>query len=240
MAVAAPIPAAAAGSDDYPYRGSVGAVDPWGFYTGFCNSFVVWRLNQAGIHFRGATLSGPNGRSRFFGNAWTWDAAAREIGFTVDTVPAPGAVAVWHGGEGGAWPTGHVAYVMAVDGAGRAILEEYNWSVRFGYGIRTGQAPRYIHFVNQPAPRPAPAPAPAAHQFQTSDTLRARSGPGTTFAVLRLIPEGAAIQVVCQTRSASVINGSGIWDRLIDGSFVTDYYTTTPAFNDFSPGIAHC
>jgi hypothetical protein len=27
---------------------------------------------------------------------------------------------------------------------------------------------------------------------------------------------------------------------LSDGSYITDYYTTTPAFNTFTPGIPHC
>jgi hypothetical protein len=46
--------------------------------------------------------------------------------------------------------------------------------------------------------------------------------------------------VVCQVRSTSVINGTGIWDRLSDGSYVTDYYTSTPAFNNYSPGLSRC
>jgi hypothetical protein len=27
---------------------------------------------------------------------------------------------------------------------------------------------------------------------------------------------------------------------LSDGSYVTDYYTSTPAFNTFSPGLSRC
>ena len=229
---------ATVGVDDYPYRGTVGIVDPWGFYTGYCTSFVAWRLSQAGIRFHGSTLSGPNGQTRFFGNAGDWDRAAAEIGFAVDTWPTPGAVAIWHGGEGGAWAGGHAAYVMAVDGAGRATVEEYNWSVRFGYGIRTTAAPRYIHF--SAAPPPPVAPPSSTRQYHTTAVVRARTGPGTSFAMVRVIPSGAAIQIACQTRTASVINGTGIWDRLADGTYVTDYYTTTPAFNTFSPGISRC
>jgi len=242
------ISSAAIGTDDYPYRGTVGLVDPWGFYTGYCTSFVAWRLSQAGVNFRHATLTGPNGQSRFFGNAGDWDQAARGAGFTVDARPTPGSVGIWHGGEWGAWPGGHAAYVVAVDAAGHATVEEYNWGVRFGYGMRTTQAPRYIHFTG-PAPTPSvqpPAtlapqpPASSFRVFRVTSAVRARTGPGTMFAVVRVIPNGATIQVACQVRSGSIINGSGIWDRLTDGTYVTDFYTTTPAFNDFSPGIARC
>jgi len=240
---------AAVGEDDYPYRGSVGRVDPWGFYTGYCTSFVAWRLSQAGLPLRGAVLSGPNGQARFFGNAGDWDRAAGQIGFVVDATPSPGSVAVWHGGEGGAWPTGHAAYVVAVAAAGQAIVEEYNWSFRFRYGSRTVRAPRYIHFrpapppppVLTPPPPPPPSPAPwPAREYRVTTYLRARTGPGTSFGIVRVIPAGGAIWVACQARSASLVSGSGIWDRLTDGTWVTDYYTTTPAYNDFSPGLARC
>ncbi len=229
----------AVGSDDFPYRGTVGRLDPWGFYTGYCTSFVAWRLSQAGVTFRGATLRGRNGQTRFFGNAGDWDAAARAIGFVVDNRPAPGAVALWHGSEGGAWSTGHVAYVLGVDGAGRAQVEEYNWGARYRYGTRTTRTATYIHFTRAVAPPPAPPP-PSARAFRTTTDLRARSGPGIGFAVVRVLPSGATIQIACQVRSSSIVSGSGIWDRLTDGTYVTDYYTTTPAFNDFSPGIARC
>lgn len=229
----------AVGSDDFPYRGIVGRLDPWGFYTGYCTSFVAWRLAQAGIPFRGATLRGPSGQARLFGNAGDWDAAARAIGFLVDNRPTPGAVAVWHGGQDGAWPTGHVAYVTGVDAAGGALVEEYNWGARFRYGTRATRTATYIHFTGAVTP-PPPPPPPSARGFGTTTDLRARTGPGTDFAIVRVLPSGATIQIACQVRSSSVVGGSGIWDRLTDGTYVTDYYTTTPAFNDFSPGVARC
>jgi len=232
----------AAGVDDFPYRGTVNKLDPWGFYTGYCTSFVAFRLSQEGIRFHGASLQGPNGKTAFFGNGGSWDAAAASIGYVVDSHPTVGSVAVWHGGEDGAWWGGHVAYVMAVDGAGNATVEEYNWSNYLRYGQRTTRAKRYIHFVVGPISLPTQgAPAkPAGHPYRTTDMVRQRTGPGTGFRTLGILPAGQRIVVVCQVRSASVINGTGIWDRLSDGSYVTDYYTTTPAFNRFSPGLSHC
>ena len=74
----------AAGLDDYPYRGTVNKPDPWGFYSGYCTSFVAFRLSQEGVVFHGASLKGPNGKTAFFGNGGSWDAAAASIGYVVD------------------------------------------------------------------------------------------------------------------------------------------------------------
>jgi surface antigen len=231
----------AAGVDDYPYRGTVNKLDPWGFYTGYCTSFAAFRLSQEGVGLHGASLQGPNGKTAFFGNGGTWDAAAASIGYVVDSHPTVGSVAVWHGGEDGAWWGGHVAYVMAVDAAGNAIVEEYNWSNYLRYGQRTVRAHRYIHFVGA-AVRPVSTPPaqPSGHWFSTTDTVRQRFGPGTGYGTVRVLPVGSRILIVCQVRSGSVVRGTAVWDRLSDGTYVTDYYTTTPAFNRFSPGLTRC
>ena len=240
------ISVSAAGVDDYPYRGHANQLDPWGFYTGYCTSFTAFRLSQEGVVFHGASLRGPNGKTAFFGNGGSWDAAAASIGYSVDTTPSVGSVAVWHGGEGGAWWGGHVAYVMAVDSAGNATVEEYNWSHYLAYGQRTVRAPRYIHFVGGATIRPISNPNPGApsqpsgHLYRTTAVLRERSGPGTWYATRGMLPAGAPISIVCQVRSRSTIRGTGIWDRLSNGAYITDYYTTTPVYNQFTPGIPHC
>jgi surface antigen len=233
----------AAGVDDYPYRGAPNQLDPWGFYTGYCTSFAAFRLSQQGITFHGASLQGPNGKSAFFGNGGSWDAAAASIGYAVDATASVGSVAVFHGGEGGAWPGGHVAYVMAVDPAGNATLEEYNWSNYLRYGQRVTRAPRYIHFTSAAVVRPVLLPRPSApvgHPYRTTAPVRQRSGPATWFRPVGVLPAGQRIMIVCQVRSRSVINGTAVWDRLSNGAYVTDYYTTTPAFNQFSPGLPRC
>lgn len=233
----------AAGLNDYPLRGTVNRLDPWGFYSGYCTSFVAFRLSQEGVVFHGASLKGPNGKTAFFGNGGSWDAAAASIGYVVDSHPTVGSVAVWHGGEDRAWWGGHVGYVMAVDRAGNATVEEYNWSNYLRYDQRTTQAHRYIHFVGAtviPVSLP-PAPSqPAGHPFRTTDVVRERSGPGTGYRSVGILPAGQRIMIVCQVRSTSIVRGTGMWDRLGDGAYVTDYYTTTPTFNSFSPGLTRC
>lgn len=69
--------------------------------------------------------------------------------------------------------------------------------------------------------------------------LNARSGPGTGHAVVRKLAEGAAIDISCQTKGENV-RGSTIWDKLSDGSYISDFYTTTPMYAAYSPGIPVC
>jgi surface antigen len=241
LAMPASTAALAAGRDDFPYRGTVNVADPWGFYSGYCTSFAAFRLSQEGVVFHHASLTGPNGKTAFFGNGGSWDAAAAAIGYRVDTHPSVGAIAVWHGGEDHAWWGGHVAYVMAVDAASRATVEEYNWTSLYKYDQRVVQAPRYIHFEQgHAAATPAATTRAAGHPYATTHVLNERAGPSTTSARVGQLSRGARIMIVCQSRSHSVINGSAIWDRLDNGAYVADFYTTTPAFNRFSPGLSAC
>ena len=248
--VGIPMMTVSATGDDYPFKGRPNVVDPWGFYTGYCTSFTAWRLSQAGIVFHGASLRGPNGQTARFGNGGNWDAAARAVGLTVDSHPSVGAVAVWHGGEGFAWPGGHVAYVAAVSGT-QVVVEEYNWSHYLAYDTRVTQAPRYIHFRPAPGGGAPPPPAPPApsrpaaavmvgHPYRTTHTLRIRAAASVQSRSIGLLPAGSRIMVVCQVRSASAVNGDRIWDRLQGGGYVADYYTTTPGVRTFSPGLPRC
>src|SRR5438128_4315235 len=93
----------AAGVNDYPYRGTVNKLDPWGFYTGYCTSFVAFRLTQEGVTFHGASLRGPNGKTAFFGYGGSWDAAAVSMVDGVERHQTVGAVAVSRGVEEHSW-----------------------------------------------------------------------------------------------------------------------------------------
>jgi surface antigen len=237
LSTSTPARAVAASGDDYPYRGTVNRLDAFGFYTGYCASFAAWRLSQHGVRFQSATLRGPNGQTQFFGNAGDWDRNALAVGYAVDTHPTVGAIAIWHAGEDRAWSTGHAAYVAAVDAAGNATVEEYNWSALYAYDQRVARAPRYIHFGS---PGPVVAPTPVAPLFRTTHAVNERTGPGFGYGVVATLPAGAGVRIVCQARSASVVNGTPIWDRLTDGRYVTDFYVSTPAYATFSPGLARC
>ena len=137
-------PPAYAGTDDYPAKWRdipIDSVfDTWRMYNRECTSFVAFRL------------SSRNGfEMPFHNDAGGWGADARARGYTVDTKPAPGAVA-W-------WSYGHLAWVEAVNADGSVVTEEYNWRVGGvpdgAYHRRTiaASAPTgYIHFKDLAAP----------------------------------------------------------------------------------------
>lgn len=115
--------------NDYPYKGKCdagGGVDPWLYYRCQCTSFVAWRINERlGIKFHNKYLGAH------WGDAKTWDDAAKQTGVKVNSTPTPGSLAVSNKGE-----SGHVAWVTAVAGD-RVEVEEYNWAVTEGYGKRS-------------------------------------------------------------------------------------------------------
>jgi hypothetical protein len=71
------------------------------------------------------------------------------------------------------------------------------------------------------------------------------SGPGTTsFQPVGAVHEGQTVGIACQAVGQAVTGAQGgsspIWDRLLDGAFVPDYYIDTPDYGTFSPRIPRC
>ncbi|KAJ2758666.1 hypothetical protein H4S06_002598 [Coemansia sp. BCRC 34490] len=123
-------------TDDYPYAGDCDGVDPWLYYKCQCTSFAAWRINKRlGVDFHNK-YKGPN-----WGNANTWDDAARASGVAINSKPVAGCIAQTDGGK-----YGHVAWVSKVSSAS-VTVEEYNYNSPLKYGTRTvpKSAFRYIH-----------------------------------------------------------------------------------------------
>ncbi|MEV5434177.1 SH3 domain-containing protein [Streptomyces sp. NPDC052701] len=60
--------------------------------------------------------------------------------------------------------------------------------------------------------------------------LNVRSGPGTGYTVVRVLPEGAKVAIFCQSPGTSVTGPYGtsnIWDNIDDGAYVADAYVDT-------------
>lgn len=154
LALLAPASPAMA-ADDYPYRGQTG-VDPWGFYKGYCTSFVAYRMNRnAGPMSFYNYMDGGH-----FGNAGNWGPNAQKLGYPVNKTPAVGAIAWWAAGT--ISTLGHVAYVEAVNSDGTVVVEEYNY-IRLQYGRRTiptSSVSGYIHFHDVPPPPPPDTTVP--------------------------------------------------------------------------------
>lgn len=67
----------------------------------------------------------------------------------------------------------------------------------------------------------------------------ARSGPATSYPVVKAYPAGAAVTVVCQAPGARVAT-TNLWDKLPDGSYVSDYNVSTPSKTTYSGLAGRC
>jgi uncharacterized protein YraI len=78
-----------------------------------------------------------------------------------------------------------------------------------------------------------------SYQVTSGGTLNARSGPATSYPVVRAHPSGSSLSVVCQTTGQRV-GTTPVWDRLTNGTWVTDYYVSTPSNTGFSSALPQC
>jgi Domain of unknown function (DUF1906) len=63
----------------------------------------------------------------------------------------------------------------------------------------------------------------------------ARSGPGRSYPAVKAYPAGAGVAVVCQAPGAGTV-----WDKLTDGSYVTDVRVDTPSGTGYSAPVTRC
>ena len=68
--------------------------------------------------------------------------------------------------------------------------------------------------------------------------VAARNGPGRSYPAVKAYPAGAGITVVCQAPGSSV--GTTVWDKLTDGSYVTDVRVDTPSGTGYSAPVTRC
>lgn len=69
--------------------------------------------------------------------------------------------------------------------------------------------------------------------------VKARTGPGTSYPYVRTYQPGTAVQVICQAHG-SPFGTTSVWDRLNDGTFVTDYRVSTLSKTSYSPAVPRC
>lgn len=145
--------------DDYPQAQKdlpIDSIDPWGYLTTECVSFVAWRMNvQMGWKpgdqwkFSAATVG-------LLGNANTWGPRLAAQGYKVDSNPAPGAIAWWGGAVNNGvitGPMGHVAVVSAVNPNGTVDIEQYNGTPPHAYStmvVPKDSPTGYIHVADTP------------------------------------------------------------------------------------------
>ncbi|MEU9008415.1 glycoside hydrolase domain-containing protein [Streptomyces sp. NPDC048479] len=73
----------------------------------------------------------------------------------------------------------------------------------------------------------------------SSTTLNARTGPSTSSPAAASHAPGSALKVVCQA-PGSTVGTTAVWDKLSDGTYVTDYYVSTPSNTGYSAPVPRC
>ncbi len=59
-----------------------------------------------------------------------------------------------------------------------------------------------------------------------ADTLNCRSGPGTSYKIVKTYKKNTDLKITCQIPGTSV-EGTNLWDKTSDGCYVADYYVKT-------------
>jgi uncharacterized protein YraI len=97
------------------------------------------------------------------------------------------------------------------------------------------------YYVRTPNKTGASYPIPGcSHPYQTTiDNLSKRSGPGTGYASKGLMPIGSLAWVKCQ-QAGTKVGTTSVWNRLTDGSWVTDYYVANASNTTYSAPIRRC
>ncbi|MGW3150555.1 SH3 domain-containing protein [Streptomyces sp. NPDC001177] len=78
------------------------------------------------------------------------------------------------------------------------------------------------------------------HYYSVAPGLRlnVRSGPGTGYNIVRVLPEGAKVAIYCQspgTRVAGYYGTTNIWDNIDNGEYVSDSYVNTGSDGYIAP-----
>ena len=77
------------------------------------------------------------------------------------------------------------------------------------------------------------------YRVTSSTPLNARSGPSPSYRVVTSYATASAVRVVCQTSGAKV-GTTSVWDKLSDGTYVTDHYVNTPSNTTYSAPLPRC
>ncbi len=86
----------------------------------------------------------------------------------------------------------------------------------------------------------APAATVGYSYTVTSTTnLNARSGPSPSYPVVKTYAPESMLTIACQAAGART-GTTTVWDKLTDGTYVTDYYVSTPSNTGYSAPLPRC
>jgi len=97
------------------------------------------------------------------------------------------------------------------------------------------------YYVSTPSNTGYSAPLPrCTYPFQvTIPTLNKRTGPGPSYTISGTVPAGALGWVTCQ-RAGSKVGTTSVWDKLDDGTYVSDFYIATASKTTYSQPLPRC
>ncbi len=78
------------------------------------------------------------------------------------------------------------------------------------------------------------------YKVTSSTALNARTGPGTSYPVTgSALPRGALAYVMCQ-KAGSKVGTTAVWNKLVDGRWVSDYYVSNRSNTTWSSPVPRC
>jgi hypothetical protein len=86
-----------------------------------------------------------------------------------------------------------------------------------------------MHFTLLSVALAVSAPLVAAYPIKANG-VNCRSGPGTSYKVVKTYKLNQDVKLTCQARGESV-KGDSLWDKTTDGCYVADYYVKTGTSN---------
>ena len=77
-------------------------------------------------------------------------------------------------------------------------------------------------------------------QITISTPVNTRSGPGTTYTNLNQPLQGGALAYVACQKSGSLVGTTRVWNQLVDGRWVSDYYVSNRSNTTYSAPLPRC
>jgi uncharacterized protein YraI len=77
-------------------------------------------------------------------------------------------------------------------------------------------------------------------QITLSTPVNTRSGPGTSYTTLNTPLQGGALAYVACQKSGSLVGTTRVWNQLVDGRWLTDYYVSNRSNTTYSAPVPRC
>jgi Putative amidase domain len=129
------------------------------------------------------------------------------------------------------------------------------WTVIYR-DLNTGREGRANFWIDAPVPPPVVSPPPVfvpqpptgssgssgtggMKSYPMFEGTNLREGPSTGWKTTGWVNKGDIVTIVCQYPWGEYVNGNNIWDKLSNGSYVTDYWVNT-GYANLIPGVPQC